>query len=981
MYNNENLKPSASRSGVGACTLAALVTLQVLLTIGCAPTSFEDEREGGPRAPATTYSERDGVPMMTLSDGTRVVLDRLELWDELRAQFPLPPETAPDDDESSPPPSEESIGAKSRSARIDLRDRQTPIRDQGGRGTCVAHATIAAVEAAYQRERGLTLDLSEQYANHVQKMAHLGQVPKGPSERETQLGAWGGSGVGYQLGWLFRLRFGLPEESVMAGIVAGDPSVTYISSGNYENTNQPGDMPRMSWSDTTLSQRAVDGWNLSAEPTAYSIPESRTLVNFPREAPAEAVYGVTRVRAVTRTVAAIQDELAAGREVAFGVGLTRPRDCKDGDADLPEGDPCYAERDADVVAQFAGGVWHPLETASGGHAMLIVGYDDAIRAFIVKNSWGREDDSGRGRPVEAAAGTTGFIYMSYDWISRIDDAYSVLESRDPAAWQNRQLFLGKWHVETDIAMERADLAAYHLPGAFPSSALSGQTDRRVGTLYTSDRAYRVNGLIGGNTIYAQLDSPEIDASYDELNGETRVVAIRVDDDTLAGWTYQPDDFDAREPFFATTRDYPAMQFARETAGNPAPLDIFGSWRIVGAGLDGVVEFVDNIRNGTYTPFDSEGATTGVELEINPRTFITDPNDPCFVRINVPTDPPVTLDGLLFCSTSSSARRALITGIGDETGVGDERGFYAYRERLDPAIIIQSPADGSVVPRGRQRAEFRARAVGFTDAPVIRWTSDLDGFIGESTETISRLDLSFGTHVITASASAPGGGTLSDSVELTISNDPPVVDIVTPNGIESYCVDERITFLATSRDLNNTPTFDLPESAIEWSIAGGAYFGTGHSVTASFPEGGYTIVVRATDDQGLFAEDSVNLLVEPCPDNPPSATILEPSVDSESSEAQYAYDGFDDARGQWYTDVAFVGTGEDPEDGTLSGSSLSWTTNRTDVQSRDLGTGSASTVRLYSDTCFGTWHDVKLTATDSDGNERSAVRRIFIWTLC
>jgi hypothetical protein len=215
------------------------------------------------------------------------------------------------------------------------------------------------------------------------------------------------------------------------------------------------------------------------------------------------------------------------------------------------------------------------------------------------------------------------------------------------------------------------------------------------------------------------------------------------------------------------------------------------------------------------------------------------------------------------------------------------------------------------------------------------------------------------------------------------SEPPIVDLVTPNGIDSFCVDEAITFLATSRDLDGMPSFDLPDSAIEWSVLGGADFGTGHSVTASFPEGGYTIVVRATDDEGLFAEDSVNLLVETCPseDLPPRVTILEPSVDSETSENQYAYDGFDDVRGQWYTDVLFVGTGEDPEDGTLAGSSLQWSTNRTDVQDSALGEGNNATVRLYSDSCFGTWHDVTLTATDSDGNERSAVRRIFIWTLC
>lgn len=214
------------------------------------------------------------------------------------------------------------------------------------------------------------------------------------------------------------------------------------------------------------------------------------------------------------------------------------------------------------------------------------------------------------------------------------------------------------------------------------------------------------------------------------------------------------------------------------------------------------------------------------------------------------------------------------------------------------------------------------------------------------------------------------------------SEPLIVDLVTPNGIDSFCVGDSISFLATSRDLDGMPATELPESAIEWSVSGGSDFGIGHSVTASFPEGGYTIVVRATNDEGWFAEDSVNLLVERCDGRSPSSvTILEPSLDSEASEEQYIYDGFDDDRGQWYTDVLFVGTGEDPEDGTLSGSSLEWTTNRADLQSADLGTGSNATVRLYSDSCFGTWHDVTLTATDSEGNERSALRRVFIWTLC
>jgi hypothetical protein len=110
--------------------------------------------------------------------------------------------------------------------------------------------------------------------------------------------------------------------------------------------------------------------------------------------------------------------------------------------------------------------------------------------------------------------------------------------------------------------------------------------------------------------------------------------------------------------------------------------------------------------------------------------------------------------------------------------------------------------------------------------------------------------------------------------------------------------------------------------------------------------------------------------------PPTVKITNPATDSE-----YTYDGYKSALGLWYTDVPVQSSATDPEDGPLSGSSLVWTTDRTDIQDPFLGTGTNPTIRLFSNRCTGVWHEITLTATDSDGNVRTAVRRIKIWTIC
>nr|WP_052478872.1 hypothetical protein [Kibdelosporangium sp. MJ126-NF4]CEL21011.1 hypothetical protein [Kibdelosporangium sp. MJ126-NF4]CTQ95475.1 hypothetical protein [Kibdelosporangium sp. MJ126-NF4] len=56
---------------------------------------------------------------------------------------------------------------------VSLAANQTGFRNQGSRGTCYAFAACAAVEAAYKRKYRVDLDLSEQFAYHINKAGEL----------------------------------------------------------------------------------------------------------------------------------------------------------------------------------------------------------------------------------------------------------------------------------------------------------------------------------------------------------------------------------------------------------------------------------------------------------------------------------------------------------------------------------------------------------------------------------------------------------------------------------------------------------------------------------------------------------------------------------------------------------------------------------------------------------------------------------------
>lgn len=210
---------------------------------------------------------------------------------------------------------------------------QTPVRDQGGRGSCYAFAAVAAIEAAYQRAYGLSLDLSEQYAFHINKAGELyGDYATSTTPHENNSSLWGFQGASDIIGKL--QRSWLPTE-------ADAPYTTQEAL-----VAVAGDL------DWSASQEQLDSVEFSE-------------VNIPVAARWDCRYGVADWASLPdHSPAGIEQVLAADHEVIVDVDLRWRFDVAKGAYD-----------------------YDPTSTG-GGHCFLIVGYDRTAQTFEVKNSWG-----------------------------------------------------------------------------------------------------------------------------------------------------------------------------------------------------------------------------------------------------------------------------------------------------------------------------------------------------------------------------------------------------------------------------------------------------------------------------------------------------------------------------------------------------------------------------------------------------------------
>lgn len=218
---------------------------------------------------------------------------------------------------------------------------------------------------------------------------------------------------------------------------------------------------------------------------------------------------------------------------------------------------------------------------------------------------------------------------------------------------------------------------------------------------------------------------------------------------------------------------------------------------------------------------------------------------------------------------------------------------------------------------------------------------------------------------------------------------PRVSILSPESGETMGTDEPVELVGQGLG-PEAPEGGLDGIALSWYSYRDGWLGFGRELSVELTAGDHRIELTGTDPDGRFDLDAIDLVVAaagapntppddpttPLPDDPPQVAISAPE-----DGADLVYDGYDTGLGLWYLDVILVGSGTDDVDGPLDGSALVWTTDRTDLQNGELGTGSSVDVRLYGTDCFGEDHVLTLTATDAAGQAATASIRVRVYTLC
>ncbi|MEO8334225.1 MAG: PKD domain-containing protein [bacterium] len=196
----------------------------------------------------------------------------------------------------------------------------------------------------------------------------------------------------------------------------------------------------------------------------------------------------------------------------------------------------------------------------------------------------------------------------------------------------------------------------------------------------------------------------------------------------------------------------------------------------------------------------------------------------------------------------------------------------------------------------------------------------------------------GIYTITLTVTSIGGLTNSIAKQVAVPGVPPTVTITAPGSGDVFPQGGSVSFVGSATDSDGDA---LVGSSLVWTSSVDGQLGVGATTSSStLTPGVHTITLTATDALGITGTAMRTITITPA-NQAPTATIAAPANNKTFLAG---------------STVTFIGAGSDPEDGTLGGASLVWTSSR-DGQ---IGTGaSMSTSTLTAGT-----HLITLTVKDS-----------------
>ena len=272
------------------------------------------------------------------------------------------------------------------------------------------------------------------------------------------------------------------------------------------------------------------------------------------------------------------------------------------------------------------------------------------------------------------------------------------------------------------------------------------------------------------------------------------------------------------------------------------------------------------------------------------------------------------------------------------------------QNTPPEAVIQRPLDGSsfALDQSITLQGFGSDSEdGTITGAYLTWTSSIDGVLGSGSPL--SVTLSKGTHTITLSVTDDNNETSEKSVAVTvgadITNSSPIAVIQTPFDGSTFKTGQSITFTGSAIDLED----ESNDLVLTWKSSKDGVLGTGSPLTKTLSDGIHSITMTAMDTGNETGEYSIAITVGGSLSNKAPLVFIQKPADGSSFM-------LDD-------DISFIGQAQDPEDGTLTGTSLTWTSSI----NGSLGTGTSLTTSNLSEGI----HSITLTAKDSNATTSKA----------